>query len=334
MEYLRNILASDYHTVSYLQFCTRRGHNNKDRVSENIAELRQAIINKPVVFIDWEHERVLDLHPGYDFLGFRKILGDHYHSNRWAIVLPTFGHKRWGSRQFNNLDFLMYVNKFNQDYDVSRIDHSRKSKDFLYLNGKPHPFRVHLLKELLQRDMLDNSVWSASSPMHSWLLLEKKLPEEYEWPRWKNKSVSGYDTITRQVRHPMHNDTICSIVPETMAENDYHYITEKTCKPIMAEHLFVVLSGARFLKNLRNLGFRTFHEHFDESYDECEDLSERIKKIVSTLEQIRQMDSEKLYEATAEIRTHNRLRFFDQGFYNKFNSDELEKIKKYFAAGF
>ena len=46
------------------------------------------------------------------------------------------------------------------------------------------------------------------------------------------------------------------------------------------------------------------------------------------------MDSGKLYEATAEIRTHNSLRFFDQAFYNKFNSDELEKIKKYFASGF
>tara|TARA_Y100000592_G_scaffold35145_1_gene55790 strand:- start:3714 stop:4706 length:993 start_codon:yes stop_codon:yes gene_type:complete len=327
---LRNLLGQKYYAVSYLQFCERRGTSDKI-VQKNLKDLRSSIKYKPVVFIDWEHERVIKYQPAYNFLGFKEILGEYYNTNRWAISVPTFGHQNYGERQVNNLDFLIYVNSFNKEYNPSMIDHSSKKKDFLYLNGKPHPFRVFLMKELVETNLLTNSVWSANSPYHSWINFEQTLPAEYEWPKWRGKVVDGYDDSTRKVYHPMYNDTICSIVPETLADNDCHYITEKTCKPIMAEHLFVILSGAGFLKNLRDLGFKTFHEHFDESYDNCLNLHDRIQKIITTLKQIKSMDVNRLYNDTAEIRKHNRELFFNENFYDEFNNKQLQKLSAYFS---
>ena len=331
MESQKNILFLNYHVVSYLQFCTRKGTSG-EKVQEEIKHVREALkSDKKVVFIDWEHERVLRYLSAYNFVGFEEILGEYYDTNKWAVSIPTFGHTDFGTRQIHNLDFLIYVNSFNKDFDTSQIDHSKKVKDFVYLNGKPHPHRVNLLKEMKYHKLLENSIWSASSPHHQWNEMEAKLPSEYELPEWQGKSVDGYHDTTRQVNFPMYNDSICTVVPETLADNDCHYITEKTCKPIMAEHLFVVLSGAGYLKNLRSLGFKTFGQHFDESYDDCVNLNERVSRIVATLKQIKSMDTDKLYEDTKHIRKHNRELFFDEDFYKDFNSAQIEKLKNFFS---
>ena len=327
---LRQKLSQSYYTVSYLDFVIRMGTNEK-QVKQNIEKLRQEIKHRQVVFIDWEHDRVLRYQTAYEFIGYRDILGEYYDTNRWAISVPTFGHEDYGKRQIHNLDFLVYVNKFNRDLDLSKIDHSKKTKDFVYLAGKSHPHRVHMLKELLFRGMLSNSIWSASSPYQRWNQYEKKLETRYEVPEWQGKSVNGYDNTTRQVHHPIYNESICTLVPETLAENDCHYITEKTCKPIMAEHIFVIVSGAGFLRNLRSLGFKTFHEHFDESYDDCHNLNDRVQKIIGTLQQIKNMDVNKLYLDTKSIRQYNRELFFNGDFYDKFNSEQIAKLESYFG---
>ena len=329
MRSLRQRLSYHYHTASYLQFCVRKGTTDQ-QVQDRLVMLRSEIKTKPVVFIDWEHQRVIQTHTSYNFMGFKNILGEYYDTNRWAVSVPTFGNKDFGDRQFNNLDFLIYVNGFNKNFDPSMIDHSNKTKDFVFLAGKPHPHRVHMLKEMLDHGLLKNSIWSANSATHQWGDLERYLPDQYELPQWQGKKVIGYDDTTRCVHFPIYNDSICTLIPETLSDNDCHYISEKTCKPIMAEHIFVVLSGAGFLKNLRSLGFKTFHEHFDESYDESPYLNDRVRGILRTLQQIKKMDVKKLYQDMQEIRRHNREHFFNEKFYDDFNEKELIKIKNYF----
>ena len=331
MQSLRTLLKSKgYACYSYMEFCP--GYNDKISHLESARNVRHDLDQgKKVVFLDWEHERVLRYFADYQFLGLETILGNHYETNNWAISVPTFGHNDFGKHQINNLEFLIYVNTFNQNFEPKHIDHSNKTRDFLFLNGKPHPHRVFLLKEMQQKKMLSNSLWSASAPGFSWGHMEKTLDPNFEWPEWKLQSVDGYHRTTRQIHFPMYNQSVCSIVSETSCENDFHYITEKTCKPLMAEHVFVILSGKGFLKNLRNLGFRTFNDHFDETYDDCEYLTERVKRILVTLKSIQQMDYRKLYEDTKEIREHNRKLFFNPDFYKEFNERQLQRLEKMFG---
>ena len=321
-------LSDKYYICSYRDFCLGPRANDI-YVGQQIQKVRDAIDTRNIVFTDWEHQRVLRYDSGYNFVGFKAILGENYQTNKWAVSVPTFGHKDFGEHQFSNLDMLIYVNSFNKDYDVAKIDHSNKPKDFLFLPGKPREFRVYLLKELLSENLLERSVWSASSGFN-WNTFEKLLPLKYEIPKWHGKKVIGFDDTTRQVHHLMYNDTSCSIVAETLIDNDCHYITEKTCKPLMAEHVFVILSGMGFLKNLRDLGFKTFHDYIDESYDQCANLTDRVNGIIKTCKQIKSMDKKKLYEDTVTIRRHNRELFFSKEFYNKFNDRHMELLANYF----
>ena len=100
----------------------------------------------------------------------------------------------------------------------------------------------------------------------------------------------------------------------------------------MAEHLFVTLSGMGFLKNMRDLGFKTFHEYIDESYDDYPNLTDRVNGIVKTCNDMRKMDIDKLYWDTKEIRRHNRELFFNEQYYEDFNQSQARLLATYFQS--
>lgn len=310
-------------TFNYDNFVSSWRPDNK--IKEVIEVVRQEIKHKKVVFISYEHDKILHS-THWKFVGFENILGDHYYTNNWAISTPT-SNNQFGKRQFQNLDFLIMVNNFNTEFNHENINHSKKVKHFLFLNGKSHSHRVKLTKKLLSNNLLYNSLWSFNDVN----VAEKMLEDKYEWPEWRGKLINGYCDETRKIYYPQYNDTICSIVAETLDDPNHHFISEKTCKPIMAEHLFVILSGSGFLKHLKSLGFKTFSNFFDESYDECIDLDDRISKIVETLKYIVNCDFEKLYKDTQDIRKYNKHLFFKQEMYNDFNFQQIQKIKEFFS---
>jgi hypothetical protein len=73
----------------------------------------------------------------------------------------------------------------------------------------------------------------------------------------------------------IYNQTAYSIVAETHADNRYSFFTEKIFRPMLARRLFVMFSGWKYLKNLRKLGFQTFDNVIDESYDQIYNDQER-----------------------------------------------------------
>jgi hypothetical protein len=108
-----------------------------------------------------------------------------------------------------------------------------------------------------------------------------------------------------------YNDTNIEIVAESFAKDfqgikpdNTFFITEKTAKPISMKHPFMVLGNHDFLKNLRDLGFRTFGDYIDESYDSETDVNKRIQIITQNLKEM-QDSSIEIYKKTEEIRDHN-----------------------------
>jgi hypothetical protein len=99
---------------------------------------------------------------------------------------------------------------------------------------------------------------------------------------------------------------------------------------LAAGHLFVVLSGAGFLKNLQSRGFKTFSDFYDESYDNELSLEKRIAKIISTLKYIKSCDYKKLYQETESIRKHNQQLMLDTAKIDYFNKQQYNKITNYF----
>lgn len=80
----------------------------------------------------------------------------------------------------------------------------------------------------------------------------------------------------------IYNETYYSLVTETNSLNHFNFYTEKIVKPILAGRLFIVIAGAGYLQNLRSLGFKTFGNIIDESYD---DEIDHYKRWLMALEQ-------------------------------------------------
>lgn len=107
----------------------------------------------------------------------------------------------------------------------------------------------------------------------------------------------------------MYDSTYFELVCESLGFHpldDSFYITEKTFKPIMMEHPFIMVSTRYHMKNLRQIGFRTFDGLIDESYDELAHTEDRIEAIHQELIRLDPARSRELYEESREICRHNR----------------------------
>ena len=82
-----------------------------------------------------------------------------------------------------------------------------------------------------------------------------------------------------------HYDTsFFSIVNESQYGTYSHcYLTEKTWKAIFNFHPVIIVGAKHSLKYLKERGFDTFGDIFDESYDEIEDGNERLDRILNTV---------------------------------------------------
>jgi len=93
--------------------------------------------------------------------------------------------------------------------------------------------------------------------------------------------------------------------------DDSFYITEKTFKPVMMEHPFLMLSARHHLRNMRQIGFKTFDGLIDESYDGLENIKDRIEAIHHQLMKLDMKKSRELYQESRQICRHNRDHLLD-----------------------
>lgn len=103
----------------------------------------------------------------------------------------------------------------------------------------------------------------------------------------------------------VYNQTYYSIVPETIIDNRWSFFTEKIAKPMLARRLFLVLSGQHYLRNLRELGFKTFSDIIDESYDEEPDSQRRINMVFAQMTWLQQQDPKKIQDQAKSVLEHN-----------------------------
>jgi hypothetical protein len=179
--------------------------------------------------------------------------------------------------------------------------HTDKKYDFLYLNKRQRPHREKLFNRLKESGTLDNSLYT------KWP--DRKLPPEYELPWAQDYPNYGMD---QDIYEKPYNDTACSIVSETNDNNDEVFMTEKIWKPIIAQQLFIVHGNGLYLQRLREMGFKTFSNYFDESYDLVVDRNKRIETIVDVCAGLRNASWQDIYLQSQALRQHNYTNFFDK----------------------
>jgi hypothetical protein len=107
----------------------------------------------------------------------------------------------------------------------------------------------------------------------------------------------------------IYNQTCYSIVAESSCVNDHSHFTEKVAKPLMCQRPFVVFAGQHYLRNLRSLGFRTFGDVIDESYDleSCHDT--RLHLAWQQVEWLCQQDPREILASLQHTLLHNAQHF-------------------------
>jgi hypothetical protein len=205
--------------------------------------------------------------------------------------------------------FYMY-DRHLQKKDLFHINHDVKKYDFLYLNklGRTHR-RQLFLKIKDTTDLLDNSLYSfigEKTPI--------RLPREYEAP-WVEGGIYQMENLNGQdqdIFEKPYNDSKYSLITESNVNNNETFITEKIWKAIIMKHVFVVYGNYKTLETLRQQGFKTFNDIFDEEYDGESDADVRMWKLVELCKKLKSTDYKEIYNQTKEIREHNFKNFFNR----------------------
>jgi len=103
------------------------------------------------------------------------------------------------------------------------------------------------------------------------------------------------------------------LVIETYVMGNTFFPTEKTLRPIIAKTPFIAMAPKNHLANLRQQGFKTFGQWWDESYDYCEGLL-RIKEIKKVIETTMGWSQEKMQQVLIEMEEvleHNRTLYLE-----------------------
>ncbi len=148
--------------------------------------------------------------------------------------------------------------------------------------------------------------------------IDEFFPDIREWwiSRDNPKGCHDGDELTGTFNWPRnilcYPEVACRFQIEIVSETDYCRLgdyTEKTWKCLSTGKPFILLCGAGSMAQLRQLGFKTYHPLIDESYDEIDNLHQRIIAIKAEIDRLAAMDQRDwLYtlEGLTDIATQNK----------------------------
>jgi len=210
------------------------------------------------------------------------------------------------------------IDKFSiEDFKVDRI----REKKFTCLNGAFREHRLILISELFRSGLendgyisyIVNTGYNNQPPIESEIdNVDKDLLKYYMDIIVPNIPLTtelekGMELIEPYIStsyvHEMYTNSYFNIVTETsynwnstsIIDNNI-YLTEKTYRPIFGMQPFIMVSNPGVLKHLKDMGFKTFPEFFDESYDEIENPTERMYTIINEIKRICSLSLEELHD--------------------------------------
>jgi hypothetical protein len=234
--------------------------------------------------------------------------------------------------------FLGYEHNIQE---MSRIDEIYNQPDkpykFLFLNGRARPHRKYLWQRFRQLGLLDQSLWTMldSGPvghgsLNLWagttnLMTEvtpiQHLPGKYEYVQYQNTRIDTANLDRHFIKHQLfdntwgevylqagpYRDTYFSVVTETVfGESDHSFRTEKIVKPLAMGHPWIAVANRGYYRDLRNLGFQTFGNLLDESFDMIDSPQDRIDRIVDVVEDLCRQDLASFLDSCYNVCKYNQ----------------------------
>jgi hypothetical protein len=99
-----------------------------------------------------------------------------------------------------------------------------------------------------------------------------------------------------------YENSLVSLVTETNYNLSTVTLTEKSFKPVKEKHPFIIVGAQGSLQAMRDLGYKTFSEFWDESYDDLHDPKARMVAIVNICKEIGSWDNEKILDFKRRVK--------------------------------
>jgi hypothetical protein len=127
----------------------------------------------------------------------------------------------------------------------------------------------------------------------------------------------------------IYNDSWFSIITEGFTDHLGTRLTEKTAKAMAGQRLFVYFGAPHDLARMRRLGFQTFGDVLDESYDDIKDDQARWHAAWQQVEWLCSQDPVALSAASREQRAHNKRVFLETDWHAGLRKHLREICAKY-----
>ena len=243
---------------------------------------------------------------------------------------------------------LVYSNLYDHSIDLK--------KKFLSLNNRAQWNRQALMQFLIKFNLLDDfyfSYWCtdrfgngvkdiydktneiiASTWFNKNLDLEKlyqMLPITIQADQFTRDTVKTTykDTHWSVGKDFFYQTTFASFINETYIDENFDaFFTEKCMKPLAYGHPFLLFSSAGALDKLHTLGFQTFGDVFDESYDLIENPQLRFEHLLRETQRLCNLSLSELAKIKQHVWpriVHNREWFWNQ--LPKLYTDEMVNVK-------
>lgn len=170
-------------------------------------------------------------------------------------------------------------------------------KIVLSLSRRNRPLRVMAHFALSNSSIRDHCVISQDRLAPGATISEDTLTKlnlsEADWEKFKTSLPLIADEDNFHINAPfdplpvLHSKTLFSIVNETLINNYNNtslFFSEKLLKPIMNYQPMLIYGQPGINKKISMLGFKTYEQYFDLSFDDEQDDVIRYKKLLSTVE--------------------------------------------------
>jgi hypothetical protein len=219
-------------------------------------------------------------------------------------------------------DFELWYFQRNLSTSVKFANMSERSKDFTMLSRIHKSWRAAIVADLKRNNVLENSYWSycETGEYVNDNPIEIDSVSQLRWHTTNFLSRAPYtiDELTQDQRNDhshfvseFYTDSYCNIVLESQFDVDGSsgaFLTEKTFKPIKHGQLFFIAGGPGSLQAIRNLGYRTFDNLLDNSYDQEQDHTVRWIKLKNSIIESKSSIKE-LYQAAIPDIVYNQQLF-------------------------
>ena len=238
-----------------------------------------------------------------EIIKFEPKVNSNFFERGWFTKVPLH----------RTLDKGYHYSVFNQ-YLYDKLN-NRHTKKFLCLQRRLSEVRAVVFYNLhTNKKLSKHSLYSLLNPYKSNISQIKsginrlKLRDSKEISQWfeNNFDIENGISLDRtdqevnwatELNRNLHNDTFLNLVIEThQFPSSELFFSEKSVRPIYTAQPFIIFGNPESLKYLKQLGYKTFSDFWDESYDEDVPLQERFDRLFNTLESIADKPMEELNE--------------------------------------